>query len=76
MPTAVTLINPHSKKHKASDLKKTSHEEYDENGVLITNHYVEYTVIGKNRTWTDFMTLEEFGKLNPNIKLANKQSLK
>lgn len=69
MPTAFTIVSPHSKKHKAQDIRKTSHKEYDKNGQLKTNQYVEYTVIGKNRKWVDFMTLEEFKKLNPKINI-------
>ena len=70
MLTAVTIKSPYSKKkEKARDLKKTSHKEYDENGELIINHYVEYTVIGENRQWTGFMSLSEFKKLNPDINI-------
>lgn len=70
MTTAVTIINPHSKKRqKAQDLKRASYEEYDLNGELQTNKYVEYTVIGKNRKWKNFMSLKEFKKLNPNINI-------
>ena len=64
------IFNLHSnKERKIKDLKKTSHKEYDKNGVEQTNHYVEFTIVGNNREWTDFMTVKDFKRLNPNITI-------
>ena len=54
---------------EAKNLQKTSHEEYDKYGKLKSNHYVEFTVVGKNRTWKDFMPLKDFKRLNPKITI-------
>jgi hypothetical protein len=54
---------------KIRDLKKVSYKEYDKNGKQVWNHYVEYTVIGNNGTWRDFMPIEIFKQLNPHINL-------
>ena len=70
MNSALTIHSPLTKKEQqVENIKKTSHDEYDENGDLQTNQYVEYTVIGKNRKWTEFMSLSEFRKLNPEVKI-------
>lgn len=64
------IFNLHTKnKREAENFKVVSHEEYDKKGKLQTNQYVEYTIIGKNRTWTDFMPVEDFKKRNPEIKV-------
>lgn len=64
------IYNLHSKnKKEIKDLKKSSYKEYDEDGKLKTNHYVEFEVIGKNRTWKDFMPIEDFKRLNPSISV-------
>jgi len=64
------IVSPYSKAEtKVENLKQTSHKEYDKNGKLKKNDYVEFVVIGKNRKWKNFMSLNEFKKLNPNIKL-------
>ena len=54
---------------EAKNLQKTSHKEYDKHGKLTTNHYVEFTVVGKNRQWKNFMPLKDFQKLNPNVSI-------
>lgn len=54
---------------QVEDLRLTTHEEYDKMGELQTNRYVEFTTIGQNRTWPDFMAYADFKKLNPNIKV-------
>ena len=64
------IFNLHSNtKKEVKNLKKVSHEEYDQLGKLKSNQYVEFTVIGKNRSWIDFMPLKVFKKLNPNVIL-------
>lgn len=54
---------------KIKDLKRVSYKEYDKNGKLVNNQYVEFTVIGNNSSWRDFMPLGIFRKLNPHISL-------
>lgn len=56
-------------KTEVENLKQTTHKEYNQKGKLTNNDYVEFTVIGKNRKWKNFMSLKDFKKLNPNIKL-------
>ncbi|MBU0572691.1 hypothetical protein KKE18_03305 [Patescibacteria group bacterium] len=64
------IFNLHSNnKKKIKGLKVTSHKEYDKNGKKRTNRYVEFTVVGKNRQWKDFMPVEDFKKLNPEINI-------
>lgn len=64
------IFNLHSdKKRKIKDLKKTSHKEYDEHGKKQTNHYIEFTIIGKNRKWVDFMSVKDFKRLNPTVDI-------
>lgn len=64
------IFNLHSSDEKTvENLKVIDHEEYDKNGQLQVNTYVEYTVIGKNRKWTDFMPINDFKKLNPKVKI-------
>ena len=64
------IFNLHSKSKKSvRDLKRTSYKEYDENGKLKTKHYIEFEVVGKNRTWKDFMSVVDFKKLNPDISI-------
>ncbi len=54
---------------EAKNIQKTSHKEYDKYGKLKNNHYVEFTVVGKNRSWKDFMPLKDFKRLNPEITI-------
>jgi len=62
------IFNLHSNsKKKIKDLKVVSHKEYDKNGKKRNNKYVEFTIIGKNHQWMDFMLLKDFKKLNPKI---------
>ena len=64
----MTIYNLHSNAaREVEDLKVIAHDEYDKNGKMRTNRYVEYTVIGKNRTWKDFMTIRDFKRLNPKV---------
>lgn len=64
------IYNLHSKDSKeVEDIKIVSHEEYDKKGKSVVNKYVQYTVIGKNRTWADFMPVKDFKKLNPKVKI-------
>ena len=64
------IFNLHSNnKKKIKGLKIASHKEYDKNGKQQTNRYVEFTVIGNNRQWRDFMSLKDFKKLNPKINI-------
>ncbi|MFH1536185.1 MAG: hypothetical protein ABIC96_03920 [Patescibacteria group bacterium] len=68
--TTVKIFNLHSNNiREAEGFKVISHEEYDRDGKLRTNQYVEYMIIGKNRKWEDFMTVKEFKKLNPKVKV-------
>lgn len=64
------IFNLHSNsKKKIKGLKIASHKEYDKKGKQRTNQYVEFTVIGNNRQWKDFMPLKDFKKLNPKINI-------
>lgn len=54
---------------KVEDVKVTSYEEYDKYGKEKTSKYVEYTVLGNNRSWTGFMPLDKFKKLNPKVNI-------
>jgi len=64
------INSPYSKsKNEIEDLKVTKHKEYDKNGKKVTNSYVEFMIIGKNRSWKNFMSIKEFKKLNPKIKI-------
>ena len=57
------------KEMNVSDLNITFYEEYDAMGKLQNNKYVQFTVVGNNRSWTDFMAIDDFRKLNPDIKI-------
>ncbi len=50
-------------------MKVAAHKEYDKKGKKRTNRYVEFTVLGKNRKWKDFMPIKDFKRLNPDIKI-------
>ena len=64
----MTINNLHSSGPKeVEDLKVVAHQEYNKNGKMRTNRYVEYTVIGQNRQWTDFMSIRDFKRLNPTV---------
>ena len=64
------IFNMHSNDTKeADDFKVISSEEYDKYGKKVVNKYVQYTVIGNNRTWPDFMPVKEFKKLNPKVEV-------
>lgn len=64
----VKIYNLHSNATRvASDFKVITNEEYDEEGLLKTKTYVEYTIIGNNRTWPDFMPVNDFKRLNPDV---------
>jgi len=64
------IFNLHSNDTKeADDFKVISSEEYDKYGKKVVNKYVQYTVIGQNRTWPDFMSVKEFKKLNPKVEV-------
>jgi len=66
------IFNLHSNKTRnIKNLKRTSHKEYDENGEMKKNQYVEFTVIGNNGEWKDFMSVADFKKLNPKINITN-----
>ena len=65
---SVKIFNLHSNgPREAKDFKVMAHEEYDQHGKLRTNRYVEYTIVGNNRSWTDFMSVRAFKKLNPTV---------
>ena len=64
------IFSLHSNKtREIKGLKRTKHKEYDKNGRLRTNHYVEFTVVGNNRQWKDFMPVKDFKRLNPKISI-------
>ena len=64
------IFNLHSNGTRdATDFQVISTEEYDKHGKPKTNLYVQYTIIGKNRTWPDFMPVKDFKKLNPKVKV-------
>ena len=64
------IFNLHSNSQKKiKGLKKTSHKEYDKNGKMQKNYYVEFTIIGKNREWVDFMSVKDFKRLNPTVNI-------
>ena len=64
------IFNLHSNsKKKIKGLKIVSHKEYDKNGKKRTNQYAEFTIIGNNGQWKDFMPLKDFKKLNPKINI-------
>lgn len=64
------IFNLHSNNtREAEDFKVISNEEYDKYGKKVVNKYVQYTIIGKNRTWPDFMPVKEFKKLNPKVEV-------
>lgn len=64
------IYNAHSKdKREVKDLTVVAHEEFNKKGKLQTNRYVQYTVIGNSREWPDFMTIKEFKKYNPDVKV-------
>lgn len=66
----VKIYNLHSNSEKeAEDFQLISSEEYGNDGQLVVNKYVQFTIIGRNRTWPDFMSVEDFKKLNPEIKV-------
>lgn len=62
------IYNPHTKgPSEAQDFVVRTHQEFNKAGVKRNKRYVEYTVIGKNRQWTDFMTIRDFKRLNPTV---------
>lgn len=66
------IFNMHTNdQREVKDLKVVTYEEYDKSGKMRTNRYVQYTVIGNgDRTWTDFMPIKNFKKLNPTVVVA------
>lgn len=66
------IFNLHTKDERdVADLKVVAYDEYDKKGKMRTNRYVQYTILGKgDRTWTDFMPVKEFKKLNPTITVS------
>lgn len=64
------ILDLHSKKvRNVKNLKRNKHKEYDKNGKLKTRHYIEFTIIGKNREWRDYMYVDDFKKLNPKVSI-------
>lgn len=64
------IYNLHSNDQKeAGDFKVKAHKEYNKHGKLQTNRYVEYTIHGKHRKWEEFMSIEDFKKYNPNVRV-------
>ena len=62
------IYNLHSQDtRKAKDFKVIVNEEYDKNGKLRKNRYVQFTLIGKHRQWPDFMAIKDFKRLNPTV---------
>jgi len=64
------IFNLHSDSVKdAQDFQVITNDEYDSNGKLVTRKYVQFTIIGNNHTWPDFMSIKDFKKLNPKVKV-------
>ena len=64
------IFNLHSNDEKnVKDLKAVIHKEYNKNGKMQKNKYVEFTVIGNNSEWRNFMPFKDFKKLNPDVKI-------
>lgn len=63
------IYNLHtSDKRHVEDLQVVAYEEFTKSGKKRTNRYVQYTVIGNgDRTWTDFMSIKDFKRLNPDV---------
>ncbi len=75
---AMKIFNLHTNDERnVEDVKVVAYDEYDKNGRIRTNRYVQYTVLGNpgsNRAWTDFMPVKNFKKLNPNITVEGLNS--
>lgn len=54
---------------EVEDLKVVSYDEYDSQGNMTTNKYVEF-MIKSARSWKDFMPVKDFKRLNPTVKVA------
>lgn len=63
------IFNLHTNdQRQVEDLQVVSYEEFTRNGKKRTNRYIQYTIIGNgDRTWTDFMPIKDFKRLNPTV---------
>ena len=52
---------------EADDLTVTYHQEDDGYGEMTTRTVIEFDVIGNTRTWRDFLPIDDFKLVNPNI---------
>lgn len=59
------------KEREVEDLKVVVHDNMNaiDGEVAEQIEYVEVTVIGKRRVWTNWYPLEEFRKLNPHVDI-------
>ena len=65
------INDTNGKQHEVKDIKIVSYpitSAIDEED-LGTMEYVEYTVIGHNSEWIDWMELEKFKELNPGVDI-------
>lgn len=62
------IINTSTKKQTVKNIKVITHKTKDiRTGDNIEKEYVQYTVIGQNSEWIDWMLLSKFKELNPGI---------
>ncbi len=65
------IFNLHTNDERdVEDIKVVTYEEYDKNGKMKNNKYVQFTIIS-DRSWTDFMPVSKFKKLNPKVNLLD-----
>ena len=64
------IYDPRVKKDiEVKDIEKKIHQVHDSGGNIHAQEYVEFTVIGHNTEWQDFILLDEFLRFNPEIRL-------
>lgn len=64
------IFNLHTKDLRdVEDVKVVAYDEYNKDGKLCSNKYVQYTITS-DRPWTDFMPVKQFKKLNPDVVVA------
>lgn len=63
------VIDLNGKKRTLSSIKKIIHQVPDRDGNPVNTEYVEVTIEGRTRTWSEWWPLPQFQKLNPEIKV-------
>ena len=58
------------RKIEVKDIKLKVNRAYNKMGTEYDQQYVEFTVIGENREYQDFMLLKEFRRHNPEIPVT------